>query len=116
MYYRQGVFMVSKKELEKQVRDKELEVEKWMAEVHKRNSTIKDQANKIIRLSLKANLNQTIFLTANVDAYPTKEARDEALDHVRERMDNELERLKIPAQSVLLPDIVTNIHVHEMKG
>ena len=101
-----GVFMVSKKELRKQVTDQEIEIKELRRFVGLQTQTIGD-------LREKARKSQTIFMTANVDGYPTKDAKDEALNHIRERLDTELQRLNIPAHAILLPDTVKDITIHE---
>lgn len=108
--------MTSKKVLEGKVTEQGFVIEDLKRVVDEKEVCIRDQAMMIGDLRIQASMKQTIFLTTNVDAYPTKEAKDEIMDHVRERVDSELERTKMNAQAVVLPDIVKTIMVHDMKG
>lgn len=111
-----GVLMTSKKVLERKVTGQGFVIEDLKRVVAEKETCIRDQATMIGDLRIQASMKQTIFLTANVDAYPTKEAKDEIMAHIQERMDAELERTKMNAQAVVLPDIVKTIMVHDMKG
>ena len=66
-------------------------------------------------LQQKMNTRQVVFVTVDVEVYPRKEDKEQALVHVTERIDNEMKRLGIDADVVVLPSIVKNIQFHETK-
>lgn len=111
--------MTSKKEYEQKIKLLEGELEQadltkfellnFETEAEELRTLMREQVASLSHLQDKVDERTIVFLAGNVVAYRTKEEKDAALDHIRERMDSELNRLGLSDKfiSVVLPDTVT---------
>lgn len=105
--------MVSKKELKLEIDKKDSIISELGSKLFAKNNMIEDQKRKIEGYDRMFAINNLGVMTVNLSAYPTKEAKDEVLGHVRERMDDEMLRLNMANDLdwITLPDEVTSVIV-----